>query len=260
MKVVIFAGGFGARFSEESDKLPKPMIEIGGMPILWHILKIYSSYGFNEFVICAGYKQHIIKDWFSDYFLHTSDITFDFALRKENMTVHNKRTEPWKITIVDTGLNTQTGGRLRKVRKYIGEETFMLTYGDGVADIDISKILEFHKKHGKICTVSMHNFCQNKGIVEVGKNGLVNVFRSKSDSEIELINIGFMVIEPKVFDYIDDDMTLFEQEPMSNLAKEKELAGYVHRGYWQCIDTNRDRIQIEELWESGKAPWKKWDD
>lgn len=258
MKVVILAGGFGTRISEESIFKPKPMIEIGGMPILWHIMKIYSYYGFNEFVICAGYKQHIIKEWFADYFLHTSDITFDYTCGNNKMIIHNKYTEPWKVTVVDTGFNTQTGGRIKRIKKYVDNNTFMLTYGDAVSDINILKLLEFHKLHEKIATISAYNFGQNKGVVEIGQDGIINNFREKSDIDGDLINIGFMVLEPAIFSYIDGDSTLFEKEPMNQLAKDKQLIGYVHKGYWQCMDTIREKQQIEKLWNVGNAPWKLW--
>ncbi len=259
MKLIILAGGFGTRISEEARYKPKPMLEIGGMPILWHIMKIYSHYGVNEFIVCAGYKQHVIKEWFADYFLHTSDVTFDYTGGNNEMVVHNKHAEPWKVTVVDTGLNTMTGGRIKRVREYVGEETFMLTYGDAVGDVDIRALLSCHKRQGKMGTVSMYNFGQNKGVVEVGKDGLVEAFREKSDFDGDLINIGFMVFEPKVFDYIDGDMTTFEKEPLNRLVREKQLAGYLHRGYWQCMDTLREKQQIEKLWEAGQAPWKLWD-
>lgn len=259
MKVVILAGGFGTRISEESVLKPKPMIEIGGMPILWHIMKIYSYYGFNEFIICAGYKQHIIKEWFADYFLHTSDITFDFT-NGNKMIVHNKRTEAWKVTVVDTGLTTETGGRVKRVKDYVGGESFMLTYGDAIGDINIKEILEFHKKHGKIGTMSMYNFGQNKGVVEVGKDGIIDAFREKSKMDGDLINIGFMVFEPQIFDYIAGDDTSFEKEPMEELVKRQELVGYVHNGYWQCMDTLREKQQIEKFWDSENAPWKFWEE
>lgn len=259
MKVVILAGGFGTRISEESAFKPKPMIEIGGMPILWHIMKIYSKYGFNEFVICAGYKQHVIKEWFADYFLHTSDITFDYTSGKSEMIVHNQHAEPWKVTVVDTGLNTMTGGRVKRIKDYIGNETFMLTYGDAVGDINISELLEFHKSHGRIGTMSMYNFAQNKGVVEVRPDGHIAAFREKSNLDGDLINIGFMVFEPEIFDLIEGDSTTFEKEPIASLVERKELMGYVHRGYWQCMDTLREKQQIEKLWDSGTAPWKIWD-
>lgn len=260
MKVVILAGGLGTRISEESVLKPKPMIEIGGKPILWHIMKIYSYYGFNEFIICAGYKQHVIKEWFADYFLHTSDITFDYTNGQSEMIVHNKRVEPWKVTVVDTGLNTQTGGRIKRIRDYVGNETFMLTYGDAVGDINIKEVAEWHKKNGKIGTMSMYNFGQNKGVVEVGKDGLIEAFREKSKADGDLINIGFMVMEPKIFDYIEGDATPFEKEPVSRLVENQQLSGYIHKGYWQCMDTMREKQQIEKLWDSGNAPWKLWED
>lgn len=258
MKVVILAGGYGTRISEESAFKPKPMIEIGEMPILWHIMKIYSYYGFNEFIVCAGYKQHLIKEWFADYFLHTSDITFDFTNGNE-MIVHNKYAEPWKVTVVDTGLNTQTGGRVKRIKDYICDEEFMLTYGDAVGDVNIKELVDFHHTHGKIGTMSMYNFGQNKGVVEVGKNGIIDAFREKSDTDGDLINIGFMVFKSELFDLIEDDTTIFEKGPLVKLVKKKELVGYVHNGFWQCMDTLREKQQLEKLWESGNAPWKVWD-
>lgn len=258
MKIVILAGGYGTRISEESTFKPKPMIEIGSMPVLWHIMKIYSHYGFNEFIICAGYKQHVIKEWFADYFLHTSDVTFDYTNGRNDIIIHNKHVEPWKVTIVDTGLNTQTGGRVKRIKEYVGNEAFMLTYGDAVGNINIEKLLGFHREHGKIGTISMYNFGQNKGVVEVGKNGLIEEFREKSDSDGDLINIGFMVMEPEVFNLIDGDETPFEKGPMNRLVQMKELVGFIHDGYWQCMDTLREKQQIEKLWDSGKAPWKIW--
>ena len=258
MKVVILAGGFGTRISEESAFKPKPMIEIGEMPILWHIMKGYSAQGFNEFIICAGYKQHVIKEWFADYFLHTSDITFDFTNGNE-MIVHNKNIEPWKVTVVDTGLYTQTGGRIKRIRDYVGNEPFMLTYGDAVGDINIPELLAFHQAHGKIGTISVYNFKQNKGVLDIGKDGRVNAFREKSDLDGNLINIGFMVMNPEIFDRIEGDETTFEQEPISSLVRDGELIAYTHKGFWQCMDTMREKQQLERYWESGKAPWKIWD-
>lgn len=257
MKVVILAGGYGTRISEESAFKPKPMIEIGDMPILWHIMKTYSYYGFKEFIICAGYKQHVIKEWFADYFLHTSDVTFDFTNGNE-VIVHNKQVEPWKVTVVDTGLNTQTGGRVKRIKDYVGNETFMLTYGDAVGDVNVQEVLEFHKKHGKIGTMCMYNFGQNKGVVEVERDGTIAAFREKSDLDGDLINIGFMVLEPALFDYIEGDTTVFEKGPLTGLVEEQQLMGYVHKGYWQCMDTLREKQQLENLWESGQAPWKLW--
>lgn len=258
MKVVILAGGFGTRISEESQFRPKPMVEIGGMPILWHIMKVYSHYGFNEFIICAGYRQHVIKEWFADYFLHTSDVTFDFT-RDNEMIVHRKHVEPWKVTIIDTGLNTQTGGRVKRIKDYVGDETFMLTYGDAVGDINVKQLLEFHKSHHKIGTVSVYNFSQNKGVLELSGDGKVEAFREKSDQDDDMINIGFMVFEPALFDYISGDDIIFEKEPMNGLVRDNQLMGYVHKGFWQCMDTLREKEKLERLWALGDAPWKLWD-
>lgn len=257
MKVVILAGGYGTRISEESQFKPKPMIEIGEMPILWHIMKIYSVFGINEFIICAGYKQHVIKEWFSNYFLYTSDITFDFT-NSNQIIVHNQHSEPWKVTVVDTGLNTMTGGRIKRIKDYIGNETFMITYGDAVGDINISELLDYHKQQGKIGTITVYNFGQNKGVVDISDNGLVNEFREKSGFDGNLINIGYMVFEPELFDYIDGDDVIFEKEPMNALVERKELVSYIHRGFWQCMDTKREKEKLEKLWELGKAPWKLW--
>ena len=257
MKVVILAGGYGTRISEESQFKPKPMLEIGEMPILWHIMKIYSAQNFNEFVICAGYKQHVIKEWFADYFLHTSDVTFDFT-KGNTMTVHNKHAEAWRVTVVDTGLNTQTGGRVKRIRNYIGDEPFMLTYGDGVGDVNLKELLEFHKKHGKIGTISVYNFGQNKGVLEINDNGIVKAFREKSSLDGNLINIGFMVMNPEIFDYIDGDDTVLETEPLAALVNNGELMAYTHKGFWQCMDTLREKQKLEKLWTKGEALWKIW--
>lgn len=256
MKVVILAGGFGTRISEESVYKPKPMIEIGGMPILWHLMKVYAHYGFNEFIICAGYKQHVIKEWFSDYFLHTSDITFDFTNGNE-IIVHHKHIEPWKVTVIDTGLETMTGGRIKRIRNYVGEEPFMLNYGDAVGDVNIANLLKYHQKHGKLATVSVYNFGQNKGVLDI-REGTVRAFREKSDLDGNLINIGFFVLQPQVFDYIDGDTTVFEQEPLKKLVAESQLKAFVHRGFWQCMDTLREKQHLDQLWNIGSAPWKIW--
>ena len=258
MKVVILAGGYGTRISEESQFKPKPMVEIGGMPILWHIMKFYSSYGFNEFIICAGYKQECIKKWFRDYFLITSDVTFDFS-KEDRMIIHKKHTEPWKVSIIDTGLDTQTGGRVKKIKDLVGDETFMLTYGDAVGDIDINELLQYHRSHKKIGTISTYNFGQNKGVVEIN-DGKVDAFREKSDLDGDLINIGFMVFEPIFFDYIDNDGTILEKEPMQRLISKNQLMAYIHKGFWQCMDTLKEKEKLEKLWETGKAPWKKWNE
>lgn len=228
-------------------------------PILWHIMKEYSAYGINEFIICAGYKQHVIKEWFADYFIHTSDITFDFTKGNE-MIIHNKHAEPWKVTVVDTGLNTQTGGRIKRVKDFVGDDTFMVTYGDAVGDINIDELLAFHRAHGKIGTMSMYNFGQTKGIVDVGNNGIINAFREKSDFDGDLINIGYMVFEPALFDYIEGDSTIFEKKPLTKLVEDEQLAGYIHKGFWQCMDTLREKQKLEKLWEDGNAPWKLWKD
>ena len=257
MKVVILAGGFGTRISEESYLKPKPMIEIGERPILWHIMKEYSRYGFNEFVICLGYKQHVVKEFFADYFLHTSDITFDLATNE--MTVHNNVAEPWKVTLVDTGLNTMTGGRVKRIRPYVGEETFMLTYGDGVANVDIAALLQYHQSHGKIATITTVNVGQRFGIIDVNDSGKIEAFREKNEADGSLINGGYMVMNPEVFDYIEGDSTVLEKEPLENLAKDGQLMAYHHTGFWHCMDTQRDKKQLEEMWNSGRAPWKTWE-
>ena len=221
-------------------------------------MKIYAAQGFNEFIVCAGYKQHVIKEWFADYFLHTSDVTFDYTSGKNEVIVHNKNVEPWKVTVVDTGLNTQTGGRVKRVKDYIGNEPFMLTYGDAVGDINLKDLVAFHKAHGKIGTMSLYNFGQNKGVVEVGQSGVIDSFREKSDLDGDLINIGFMIFQPELFDYIDGDDTIFEKGPLAKLVAEHELVGHVHKGYWQCMDTLREKQQLEKLWDSGNAPWRLW--
>lgn len=260
MKVVLLAGGLGTRISEESQYKPKPMIEIGGKPILWHIMKEYSFYGYNDFIICAGYKQHVIKEWFADYFLHNSDITFDFTKGKNDMIIHNQYCEPWKVTVVDTGLNTMTGGRIKRIQPYVGNETFMMTYGDGVCDVDISKLLEYHKSHGKIATLTAVVQEQQKGILDVGGNNAVRSFREKSKTDGALINAGYMVLQPEIFNYLKDDTTIFEHLPLQKLASEGELMSYTHRGYWQCMDTKREMDILEKLWNSKSAPWKVWKD
>jgi len=258
MKVVLLAGGFGTRISEESHLKPKPMIEIGGMPILWHIMKTYSHYGYNEFIICAGYKQNVIKEWFANYFIHTSDITFDFTKGNE-VIIHNQFSEPWKVTVIDTGLNTMTGGRVKRIQQYVGNETFMLTYGDGVSDINIAELVKYHKSHGKIGTMTAYNVGQRFGVLEIDEKGKINAFREKAKDDGTKINIGFMVLEPKIFDYIEGDSTVFEKAPLETIAKQGELMAYTHDGFWQCMDTQRDKNLLEELWTSKKAPWKVWE-
>lgn len=259
MKVVILAGGFGTRISEESQYKPKPMIEIGGKPILWHIMKEYSYYGFNEFVICAGYKQHVIKEWFADYFLHNSDITFDFTKGKNDMIIHNQTCEPWKVTVVDTGLSTMTGGRIKRIQPYVGNETFMMTYGDGVCDVNIKELLEFHKEHGKLATLTAVMQDQSKGVLDIDEDNAVKSFREKSLSDGVPINAGYMVLEPKVFDYIKGDETIFEQDPLKRLANDGELMSFKYKGFWQCMDTKREMDMLDRLLKKGSAPWKKWE-
>ena len=257
MKVVLLAGGFGTRISEESHLKPKPMIEIGGQPILWHIMKAYSHYGFHDFVICAGYKQHVIKEYFADYFLHASDVTFD--LQTNSMEVHDNFAEPWKVTVVDTGYDTMTGGRVKRIQKYIGDKPFLLTYGDGVADLNIADLVAFHQRHGKLCTMSATNIGQRFGVLDIMDNGQITGFREKSDSDGSMVNIGYMVCQPQVFDYIEGDSTVLEKKPLESLAKVGQLVAYKHTGFWQCMDTQREKQKLEELWASGKAPWKVWD-
>ncbi|KAF1680112.1 glucose-1-phosphate cytidylyltransferase [Veillonella sp. R32] len=258
MKVVLLAGGFGTRISEESQYKPKPMVEIGEMPILWHIMKSYSHFGFNDFIVCAGYKQHYIKEWFADYFLHTSDITFDFT-QENKMIVHNRTCEPWKVTVVDTGLHTMTGGRIKRIQQYINNETFLMTYGDGVCDVDIVDLLKFHRLHRKIATLTAVQLEQSKGILNIDSDNAVQSFREKSARDSAPINAGFMVLEPKIFDYISGDDCIFEREPLEQLAKEKQLMSYMHKGFWQCMDTKREKDELEKLWVAGKAPWKVWE-
>ncbi len=260
MKVVLLAGGFGTRISEESQYRPKPMIEIGGMPILWHIMQEYAHYGFNEFIVCAGYKQHMIKEWFADYFLHTSDITFDFTHGQNEMTVHNHHTEPWKVTVVDTGLNTMTGGRIKRIQPYVGKEPFMLTYGDGVCDVNIADLLKFHREHGKLATLTAVIQSQQKGVLDIGDDNSVRAFREKNAADGALINAGYMVLEPQVFDLLDGDSCVFERMPLQTLAEQGQLMSYTHRGFWQCMDDKREMDMLEKLWTSGQAPWKVWAD
>ena len=259
MKVVLLAGGFGTRISEESQFKPKPMIEIGGIPILLHIMKLYSHYGFNEFVICAGYKQHIIKEYFAEYFLHTSDITFDFSKGTNEMIVHRNNSERWKVTVVDTGLNTMTGGRIKRIQPYIGNDPFMLTYGDAVCDVNISDLVQFHKKHGKLATLTAVIQKQQKGVLDITEQGSVKSFREKQGSDGTAINAGFMVLQPAVFDYLEGDQTVFETTPLQKLVEKGELMSYRHTGFWQCMDTAREKELLETLWANGTAPWKVWD-
>ncbi len=259
MKVVILAGGLGTRISEESQFKPKPMVELCGMPILWHIMKLYSYYGFHEFIICAGYKQHVIKEYFADYFLHTSDITYDFTNGNNNMIVHYNKSEPWKVTVVDTGLHTMTGGRIKRIKEYVNNERFMLTYGDGVSDVNIKELLAFHDRSGKTVTISAYNAGQRFGVLDINKDGLITEFREKTQGDGNMINIGYMVCEPEFMDYISGDEAVLEKEPLETAAKNGQLMAYKHEGFWQCMDTVREKEQLEKMWSSGQAPWKVWD-
>jgi len=255
MKTVFLAGGLGTRISEESVYRPKPMVEIGGMPILWHIMKGYAAFGYNEFIVCAGYKQDFVKDWFANYFLHSADVTFDYTNGKNEMSVHGSNCEPWKVTVVDTGLNTMTGGRIKRIQKYVGDETFMMTYGDGVSDVNIRDLVEFHRKNGKLATLTAIVPEQQKGCLDIGENNSVRSFREKSSVDASPINAGFMVLEPKVFDYLEGDECIFERTPLERLASEGQLMSYIHRGFWQCMDSVREKMILEKMWAMGKAPW-----
>lgn len=258
MKVVILAGGFGTRISEESQFRPKPMVEIGGMPILWHIMKEYAFYGHTEFIVCAGYRQDYIKDWFANYFLHSSDVTFDYRGGRNEMTVHGSACEPWRVTVVDTGLGTMTGGRIKRVRKYVGNEPFFMTYGDAVCDVDVNKLLAFHRSHGKLATLTAVKLGQEKGVLNIGGDNAVKSFREKNLVDAPPINAGYMVLEPQVFDYIDGDGTSFEREPLERLVGEGQLMSYVHEGFWQCMDNAREKEMLEKLLAGNAAPWKVW--
>lgn len=257
MKVAILAGGFGTRISEESHLRPKPMIEIGERPILWHIMKEYYQCGFDEFIICGGYKQHMIKQWFSDYFLINSDVTFDFTSNKE-IEVHSNRSEKWKVTVVDTGLETMTGGRIKRIQKYVANEPFMMTYGDGVSNIDIKDLLKFHQSNQAIVTLTAAKIQQRFGVLSIDEDSTITSFREKLDNDAQRVNAGYMVLEPEIFDYIAGDDVFFEKEPLETLARENKLAAYRFDGFWQPMDTLRDKEKLEELWKSGNAPWKTW--
>jgi glucose-1-phosphate cytidylyltransferase len=257
MKAIILAGGLGTRLSEETSIRPKPMVLIGGKPILWHIMKIYSSHGINDFLICCGYQGYVIKEYFANYFLHMSDVTFH--MRDNAMEVHDKRAEPWSVTLVDTGENSMTGGRLRRVAHYVQhEDTFCFTYGDGVGDIDISATLAFHRQHGKAATLTATYPPGRFGALDIHQGQVLN-FKEKPKGDGAMINGGFFVLTPKVFDYLADDSTVWEQEPLKNLAADGQLMAYEHHGFWQPMDTLRDKHLLEELWQTGKAPWKIWD-
>jgi glucose-1-phosphate cytidylyltransferase len=256
MKAVILAGGLGTRISEETHLKPKPMVEIGGKPILWHILKIYSSFGINEFVICCGYKGYVIKEYFANYFLHMSDVTFH--MRTNSMEVHQKNAEPWEVTLVDTGEQTMTGGRLKRVRSYVGEDTFCFTYGDGVSDLNIAEAIATHRAGGRLATLTAVQPPGRYGALRFGEQGAVEGFQEKPQGDGGWINGGFFVLEPAVFDYIEGDGMVWEREPLQRLAHEGQLQAYRHHGFWQPINTLRDRMHLEELWEAKQAPWKRW--
>ena len=255
MKAVILAGGLGTRISEETDYKPKPMVEIGGKPILWHIMKVYSHYGIKEFIICCGYKGYVIKEYFANYFLHMSDVTFD--MKNNSMKVHHNNAEDWKVTLVDTGLETMTGGRLKRVKEYLGEDDFCFTYGDGVSDVPIDQLIQFHKKEGLLATVTGTYPPGRFGAIKLSANQ-VESFEEKPMGDGGLINGGFFVLSPKVIDYIEGDQIVFEQEPMKILAKDHQMSCYVHEGFWQPMDTLREKNYLENLWASGEAPWKVW--
>jgi glucose-1-phosphate cytidylyltransferase len=255
MKAVILAGGFGTRISEETDVKPKPMIEIGGMPLLWHIMKSYSSYGINEFVICCGYKGYVVKEYFANYFLHMSDVTFD--MKNNKMEVNQKFAESWKVTLVDTGLNTMTGGRLKKIQKYLDNETFCFTYGDGLADIDLKKLINFHKKNNSFATLTAVQPPGKYGALNLKKNK-VTKFEEKPAGDGSWINGGFFVLEPEIFNYLKNDSTVWEKEPLEKMAKQNKVTAYKHSGFWQALDTLRDKNHLQSLWDSNKAPWKVW--
>ncbi len=257
MKVVILAGGFGTRISEESHLKPKPMIEIGEMPILWHIMKSYSHYGYYDFIICCGYKGYVIKEYFADYYLHNSDVTFDFS-RNNEMTIHNNVAEPWRVTLVDTGLKTMTGGRVKRIQKYIGEEPFMLTYGDGVCDIDIRELEKFHHAHGKTATITAVQPGGRFGALDIESTGLIQSFTEKKKEDGGWINGGYMVFNPEIFDWLAGDSTVLERGPLEGLAEAGQLMAYQYDGFWQCMDTLRDKLYLEELLTQKKAPWKVW--
>ena len=258
MKVVILAGGLGTRLSEETELKPKPMVEIGGKPILWHIMKIYSHFGFNDFIICLGYKGYIIKEYFANYFIHRSDLTIE--LKNNHIEVHNSHCEPWRVTLIDTGLNSQTGGRIKRVQNFIGKETFMMTYGDGVGDVKITELIEFHKKHRKYATVTAVQPSGRFGALNIDHKSFVLNFEEKPKGDRSWINGGFFVLEPEIFNYIKDDYTMWEREPLEKLANDQQLIAYKHYGFWKPMDTLRDKRELEALWDSGSPPWKIWDD
>lgn len=256
MKVVILAGGLGTRLSEETVLKPKPMVEIGGMPILWHIMKIYSKHGFNDFIVCLGYKGFVVKEYFANYFLHKSDVTID--LKSNSVEVHDTQAEPWKITLVDTGDNSMTGGRIKRIQKHIGNETFMLTYGDGVADIDINELVNFHRSNNKYCTVTAVQPSGRFGLLNINEKNQVNSFFEKPKGDGSWINGGFFVCEPQVFDFIEGDDTIWEKSPMEKIATEGQMCAFKHSTFWRPMDTLKDKMDLNEMWNENKAPWKIW--
>ncbi len=259
MKAVILAGGFGTRLSEETGVRPKPMVEIGERPIIWHIMKIFSAHGINDFIICCGYKGHVIKEYFANYYLYRSDVTFD--MRLNNVRVHQNHSEPWSVTVVDTGEDTMTGGRLRRIKEFIGDGTFCLTYGDGVSDVDLSALMSFHQSHGRLATLTAVQPPGRFGAFKLGEDeSLIDSFREKPQGDGAWINGGFFILEPEVIDYISDDLTVWEREPLERLADAKQLAAYRHRGFWQPMDTLRDKHLLEDLWRQDNPPWRVWED
>ncbi len=257
MKAVILAGGLGTRLSEATNLIPKPMVEIGGKPILWHIMKTYSSYGINDFIICCGYKQYVIKEYFANYYRHNSDITVD--LTNNSIEVHTSNAEPWRITLIDTGLNTMTGGRVKRIQKYVGDEPFLLTYGDGVADLNIADTIAFHKKSGKLLTVTAYKPSGKFGALDMDDEGNVNSFMEKPAGDGHWINAGYFICQPEVFDFITEgDATIFERKPLESIAAAGKMGAYQHNGFWKPMDTMRDNIELNEMWDKGMAPWKVW--
>jgi len=256
MKVVILAGGFGTRLSEETDIKPKPMVEIGGKPILWHIMKIYSSYGYNDFIILLGYKGYVIKEYFSNYFLHQSDVTIDLA--KNELKVHQNESEPWSVTLLETGINTMTGGRIKRAKNHIGNEPFLLTYGDGLSNVDITNLTKFHNSHGKLVTMTAVQPAGRYGSLSIDEDSTISKFQEKPVGDGSWINGGFFMCQPEVIDSIKDDSVMFEQEPLSDLALQNELVAYKHNGFWGCMDTLRDKKNLDEMWKLNQAPWKQW--
>ena len=258
MKVVLLAGGLGTRLSEETELKPKPMVEIGGKPILWHIMKMYSHHGFNDFVVCCGYKGFLIKEYFYHYYMHVSDVTID--MEKNTIDYHSSKAEPWKVTLVDTGLSSMTGGRLARVKKYLNGETFMLTYGDGVSDVDINALVDFHKKSGKLATLTAVQTAGKFGALKIDEGSAIRAFEEKPRGDGAWINGGFFVLEPGIFDYIQQgDATIWEREPLEGIARDGQLGAYKHNGFWKPMDTIRDKFELEDMWTKGKAPWKQWE-